>query len=46
MWQGHQPSAGGKPCFYIAGDEQEWDSTPALMTTKNFLIGDAASQSS
>lgn len=31
-----QPMAAGKPCFYVCGDD--WDSTPELATTKNFLI--------
>jgi len=35
-FRGEQPNAGGKPCFYVCGDE--WDSTPALATTKNMLI--------
>jgi len=37
-FKGAQPAAGGKPCFYICGDE--WDSTPLLATAKNFLIGE------
>ena len=37
-FSGAQPVSGGKPCFYIAGDEQEWASTPHLVTTKNFLV--------
>merc|ERR1712159_383850 len=31
-----RPMAGGKACFYVCGDG--WDATPALETTKNFLL--------